>query len=77
MQLRTLKASENVDEKQKISFLVLDGIVTSTSRNSRKLLSFFVQYHLSSETDEWAHFPSDAFWWYTPTNRTLNNVFFT
>ena len=66
----------NVDGKQNIAFPLLVGILTSTSKSSRKLLSIVVQHLLSSETDEWAHFPSDAFWWYTPTNSTLNYLFF-
>ena len=76
-ELQTLKACENVDEKQKISFLLLDGILTSTSRNSRKLLLIVVQHLLFSQTEKWAHFPSITFWWYTLTNSTLNYVFFT
>ena len=52
----------NFDDKQNIPFPLLVGILTSTSKSSRKLLSIFFQHHLSSETDEWAHFPSDAFW---------------
>ena len=42
----------NVDAKQKIVFLILEGILTSTSRDLRMLLSIVVQHFLSSETDE-------------------------
>ena len=66
----------NVNDKQNIAFPLLVGILTSTSKSSRKLQSIDVQHLLSSETDEWAHFLSDAFWCYTPTNSTLNYVFF-
>ena len=66
----------NVDDKQIIAFPLFVGILTSTSKSLRKLLSIIVQHLLSSETDEWAHFPSDTFCWYTPTNSTLNYIFY-
>ena len=53
---------QNVDDIQNIAFPLLVGILTSTSKSLRTLLSIVVQHLLSSETDEWAHFPSDAFW---------------
>ena len=67
----------NVDDKQNIAFPLLVRILTSTSKSLRKLLSIVVQHLLSLETDEWAHFPSDSFWSYTPTNSTLNYIFLT
>ena len=44
-ELQTLKACE------KIPFLLLNGILTSRSRNSRKLLSIAIQLLLFSQTD--------------------------
>ena len=42
----------NVDDKQKIVFLLLEGILTSTSRDLRMLLSIVAQHFLSMEIDE-------------------------
>ena len=53
--------NRNAESKQNIAFPLLVGILTLTSMSSRKLLSIVVQHLLSSETDEWANFSSDAF----------------
>ena len=50
-------------EKQNTSFLLLDGILTSTSTNSRKFLSIVVTFLPTPFSG-------------TPTNSTLNVVFF-
>ena len=68
--------NRNVDDKHNIAFPLLVGILTSTSKSLRKLLSIVVQHLLSPTTDEWSHFPSDAFGRYIPTNSTLNYVCF-
>ena len=65
-----------IGDKQNIAFPLLVGILTSTSKISRKFLSIVVQHLHSSETDEWAHFPSDAFWWYTHEQHTEFRIFF-